>query len=100
MYIPLDIAKKHLNLEPSFKDDDEYILMLIDAAEQAVLRHCNEDLSKLEEKGGGCIPTPILNATLLMIGHLYQNREIVGTKTAELPLAYEYLISLYKNYNR
>ena len=51
MYIPLDIAKKHLNLEPSFTDDDEYILVLIDAAEQAVLKHCNEDLSKLEEKG-------------------------------------------------
>jgi hypothetical protein len=100
MYIPLDIAKKHLNLEPSFTGDDEYILVLIDAAEQAVLKHCNEDLSKLEEKGGGCIPTPIFNAMLLMIGHLYQNREIVGTKTDELPLAYEYLIALYQNYNR
>lgn len=100
MYIPLDIAKKHLNLEPSFTEDDEYILMLIDAAEQAVLKHCNEDFETLEEKGGGCIPTPIFNAMLLMIGHLYQNREIVGTKTAELPLAYEYLIALYKNYNR
>lgn len=100
MYIPLDVAKKHLNLEPSFTDDDQYIMMLIDAAEQAVLKHTNEDIEKLEEAGGGCIPTPIFNAILLMIGHLYQNREIVGTKTAELPLAYEYLIALYQNYNR
>ena len=100
MYIPLELAKKHLNLESSYTEDDEYILMLIDAAEQAVKVHVNEDLDTLTEKNGGCIPTPIFQAMLLMIGHMYQNREIVGTKTAELPMAYDYLIRLYMNYNR
>ena len=100
MYIPLDLAKKHLNLESSYTADDQYILMLIDAAEQAVRVHVNEDLDTLAENNGGCIPTPIFQAMLLMIGHLYQNREIVGTKTSELPMAYEYLIRLYMNYNK
>ena len=100
MYLPLDLCKKHLNVEADYHDDDQYIMMLADVAEQAVLVHCNETEEKLIEKGGGCFPSPIINAMLLMLGHLYQNREIVGTKTAELPLSYEYLIRLYQNYNR
>lgn len=99
MYIPLDLAKKHLNIESSFTADDEYILGLIDAAEQAVRVHVNEDLESIAEKNGGCIPTPLFQAMLLMVGNLYQNREIVGTKTEALPFAYQYLIDLYRNYN-
>jgi hypothetical protein len=99
MYIPLDLAKKHLNLESSYTEDDEYILMLIDAAEQAVRVHVNEDLESIAEKNGGCIPTPLFQAMLLQLGNLYQNREIVGTKTTALPFAYQYLIDLYRNYN-
>ena len=100
MYIPLELAKKHLNIESSYTEDDEYILMLIDAAEQAVRVHVNEDLDTLAENNGGCIPTPIFQAMLLMIGNLYQNREIVGAKTQALPYAYQYLIDLYRNYNK
>lgn len=100
MYIPLELAKKHLNIESSYTEDDEYILMLIDAAEQAVRVHVNEDLDTLAENNGGCIPTPILQAILLMLGSMYQNREIVGTKTQALPFAYQYLIDLYRNYNK
>ena len=100
MYIPLELAKKHLNIESSYTEDDEYILAIIDAAEQAVRVHVNEDLDTLAENNGGCIPTPIFQAMLLMIGNLYQNREIVGAKTQALPYAYQYLIDLYRNYNK
>ena len=100
MYIPLELAKKHLNIESSYTEDDEYILMLIDAAEQAVRVHVNEDLDTLAENNGGCIPTPIIQAILLLLGSMYQNREIVGTKTQALPFAYQYLIDLYRNYNK
>lgn len=100
MYIPLDLVKKHLNLEPDFTDDDEYILGLIEVAEKAVEVHINEDLSNIAEKNGaGVLPAPILQAMLLMIGNLYQNREITGNKSSELPYNYEYLIDLYRNYN-
>ena len=100
MYISLDQAKKHLNIEPSFTEDDEYILGLIEAAEQAVKVHVNEDLDVLAENNGGCIPAPIFQAMLLQIGAMYQNREIVGHETFQLPYSYEYLIRLYQNWNR
>lgn len=99
MYIQLDLAKKHLNIEDDFIEDDEYILSLIDVAESAVRVHINEDFASIAEKNGGCLPSPILQAALLMVGNLYQNREAVGSKTQELPFNYRYLIDLYRNYN-
>lgn len=99
MYIELDYAKKHLNIEPDFTDDDEYILGLIDMAEQAVRVHVNEDFDTLAEMNGGCLPTPLQQAMLLMIGNMYQNREPLGTRNAALPFNYQYLIDLYRNYN-
>lgn len=36
MFVTLQIAKKHLNIDDSFKDDDNYILSLIKVSEDAV----------------------------------------------------------------
>lgn len=99
MYIQLDLAKKHLNIEEDFTEDDEYILSLIEVAESAVRVHINEDFASIAEKNGGCLPPPILQAALLMIGNMYQNREPIGTKNQALPYNYQYLIDLYRNYN-
>ena len=97
MYISLDQAKAHLNILPDFTEDDEYILGLIEAAEQAVRVHVNEDYDKLAENNGGCLPAPLEQAMLLMIGNFYQNREPLGNRT-ELPLSMRHLIDLYRNY--
>lgn len=99
MYIQLDLAKKHLNIEDDFRDDDEYILSLIEVAEDAVRVHINDDFASIAEKNGGCLPPPILQAALLMIGNLYSSREIIGNKSVALPYNYQYLIDLYRNYN-
>lgn len=98
MYIELDTAKKHLNIEPDFTEDDEYILGLIDMAEASVRVHVNEDFDTLAEENGGCLPAPLFQAMLLMIGNMYQNREPLGTKNQALPFNYQYLIDLYRNY--
>lgn len=99
MYVPLDLAKKHLNIEEDFKEDDEYILSLVEVAEAAVRVHVNESFADIAKRYGGCIPNPLLHAVLLMVGNLYTNREIVTNKAIELPFNYQYLIDLYRNYN-
>ena len=99
MYIDLDTVKKHLNIEPDFTADDEYILGLLGVAEEAVRVHVNEDFGTLAEANGGCLPAPILQACLLMIGNLYQHREPINKNGIELPLSYTYLIRLYQNWD-
>lgn len=99
MYIQLDMAKNHLNIEDDWKDDDEYILSLIEVAETAVRVHTNESFESIAARNEGCVPSPLIQAALLMVGNLYQNREVVGNKVHQLPFNYQYLIDLYRNYN-
>lgn len=98
MYLDIDLVKKHLNIESGYTDDDELLLLYMEAAEDAVRVHVNEDLETIAEKNGGCLPTPLFQAMLLQVGNLYQNREIVGTKVETVPFAYQYLINLYRNF--
>lgn len=97
--IPLELAKKHLNLDEDYVEDDEYILGLLAAAKGAVEKALNASLDRLAEENGGEVPMAIIQAILLMVGNLYQNREITGSKTAALPYNFEYLINLYKHYD-
>jgi len=99
MYLQLYQIKKHLNINDEFHDDDEYLVDLSMVAENVVQKHIDRELSDLEN-GDGDIPSPLLQAMLLLIGNYYANRESVAFASAmPLPHAYEYLIALFKNYN-
>ena len=98
-YITLEQAKQHLLVDMNYKADDLYILDLTTVAEDSVRQHLNiGSLSELET--GGNLPPVIIHAMLLMIGNLYANREPVAfTASTKVPLSYEYLLGLYKQYD-
>ena len=99
MYLQLYQLKKQLNIDDQFHDDDEYLVDLAMVAENAVQRHIDRQLSDLENDEG-MLPMPLIHAMLLMVGSFYAKRESIAfASTVEVPLAYEYLLSLYKNYN-
>lgn len=90
-------AKKHLNIDAEFTLDDDYIGQLIEVSTDAVKQHLNiNDLTEL----GEVVPPAVNHAILLMIGNLYANREsvIIGVSVTEIPLSYQYLLSLYRKY--
>ena len=99
-YINLKTAKKHLIIDEDFTDDDEYIQMLIDAAEKTVSDDICEDLEDLED-GDGKIPSPLIYAICLQIGDYYAHRETVvfGRTMNETPV-YKHLVGLYRNYGK
>jgi len=97
MYITLQQAKKHLQIDECFKDDDEYILDLIRVSEDAVARTLNVPLAHLIKDG--VLPESVTHSILLLIGNLYANREPVSFTTAsKVPYTLEYLLGLYKHY--
>ena len=97
MYITVDEAKKQLNIDDSFRDDDNYISSLISVSEDAVAKHLDIALDDLVV--GGELPPAIKHSLLLMVGNLYANREPVAyTSVAKVPYTLEYLIGLYKHY--
>lgn len=99
-YITLEEAKKHLNVEPDFTDDDTYITSLVEAAEVVVAEDICMPLYETEVEAG-VIPSPLRQAILLMVGTFYASRETLafGVLVNETP-AYRHLISLYRNYLR
>lgn len=99
MYLDLERIKKHLNIDESFTDDDNYLMSLYDVAEATVQQHIDNRLDEICLANGGNLPSPLAQAILLMIGNLYANRESVSYSSAiEVPLSYGYLCDLYKNY--
>lgn len=97
MYLDLKIIKKHLRVD--FDDDDEYILELASVCEDAVQRHLDTPLSHLAAQNSGDLPPAVRQAMLLLLGHMYANREAVSNaQSHEIPLAYQYLLQPYINY--
>lgn len=100
MYITLELAKKHLNIEPSYTEDDEYIISIIEVATASVELHINQPISNLRNNSTGEIPSVIIQGILLMVGNLYENRGINSfANPVKLPFNYDYLLAFYKNYS-
>lgn len=99
-YVDLSLAKKHLIVDESFTDDDEYIEILIEAAEKTVSMDACVDFKDMEDEEGK-IPAPLRHAILLQVGDYYAYRETVsfGSTMREIP-SYKKLISLYRNYEK
>lgn len=97
MYLSVNDVKRHLIIDHC--DDDLYIADLITVAEDAVKRDLNLYSLKDIEDCTGMLPASVVQAILLLIGSMYSNREAVTFGTPhEVPLAYSYLLSLYRNY--
>ena len=98
MYISLEKCKKHLNIDKDFTEDDNYIMSLIEVAEEIVQRHIGYRFEDILVDGQ--LPMALQHAMLLLIGQFYANREAVTFGSAsELPLAYNYILQLFENYD-
>ena len=95
MALSVNEAKKHLNLDVAFTDDDNYISLLIDVAKQSV-KNAIRDTTTSDVTG----ILPLKHACLLLIGNLYANREPVAYSTVVvIPYTFDFLISPYIDYS-
>lgn len=98
MYVTLSNAKKHLQIDLDYKDDDEYLIMLIQVAEDAVESNLCVPLASLLKNG--VLPKAVYHSILLMIGTLYSNREPISyTTVTKVPYTLDYLLATYKNHS-
>lgn len=98
MYINLEAAKQHLNIDNFYTADDNYIMNLISVAEKVVEKNLDVKLENIAVKG--VLPSPIIHAMLLFIGNMYASRESIAFASSQaIPYSYQYLIDLYRCYN-
>ena len=75
-------------------------MSLVDACENAVSRHIDRPLSTLEDDNGN-LPPALKQATMLLVGNFYNNREADAYSTVvEVPLGYRYLLDLFMDYKK
>ena len=97
MYVTLEEAKKHLNIDDSFKDDDSYINSLILVAEDAIEK--NTDIALNEQMEGGKLPPSVILSILIIVGNLYANREATTySSISDVPYSFKYLVNLSRNF--
>lgn len=94
-YITLTEAKKQLNIDETFTDDDVYIQSLIDVSLLAVMNHIHSSIETFS-----VLPLSIKHACLLLIGNLYANREPVAFNSCvTVPYTLDYLLQPYINFS-
>lgn len=95
----LEDAKRHLNVDFYYHDDDTYISSLIKVAEDAVEKRIDRKLECIIEKNNGELPDTIRHAILLLVGNWYANREPVAFASANpIPYTLEFVFDLNKRY--
>lgn len=95
--VDLDLFRKHVRAD-DFEEDDIYLGHLLNAAEEAVIRATNRNQQELMEIGGGVMPTPIIQAIMMLGAHWYNQRESVST--VQMHSVPDALKSLIKQYRR
>lgn len=96
-YTNLTDAKKHLNIEPEFTDDDSYITSLLNVAELAVSNYCND--STFSAWTDITAPVTVKQAVYFLVGNFYVNRQPVAfAQGYEIPYTFQFLLNPYKEY--
>lgn len=111
--LELDIIKSHVRLEPDDIEED----LLLETYANAARRLVENKTGRVLYATAGEIPTDpdtgepveaglvldddLTTAMLLLIGHWFVNREavVIGSITAELPMAVQALIGPYQHFN-
>ena len=88
-------------MESWFTDDDSYIQLLCDVAEEKVARELHISVDELLQLGAEGVPKPLQQAMLLNIGSYYKNREeSVSVTSRPLEQGSKWLIDLYRDYSK
>lgn len=97
-YISLEAAKKHLNIDINYHDDDELIRDYINNAISIVLEDSCNTIDALVDNSGA-LKGVAKQAIMLKLGDLYAYRESVyNGGINEVPGGYDRLIKLIRNY--
>lgn len=94
-WLTIDYIKEHLHID--FDCEDSMLELYGDAAEEAILNEMRRTEADLIEEYGK-IPTPVMQATLLLVGDLYKNREMqIAGNSYNINPAFGILLKPYYN---
>ena len=94
--LSLSLFKKHVRAD-DFADDDDYLMFILESAEEAVITATNRTRTELEQMGDGDVPLPIKHAIMMLGAHWYNQRESVSSvQMHSVPDSLQSLIKPYR----
>lgn len=98
MFTTLSTVRKHINIDDDFHDDDQYLLELIEVAENIVAKQINRPLPACVGQDG-LLPATIRHSILIVVANLYSQREsIAPIQMHKVPHTLEWLMSTDRRY--
>lgn len=93
-YLTIDYIKQHSRID--FGDDDELLELYAESAETATLNYIGRSLEELKDMNGGTVPVPVIQATLMLVDHSYQQRSPASSmQLYTVPYTFDFLIRPY-----
>ena len=99
MLTDINLVRQHLNIDADYHGDDEYLVALAMAAEDAVTKRLG--IKRLNDIliDGATLPDSVSHSILILISTWYASREAVSSLSAnKVPYTLDFLMDLNKNY--
>ena len=94
-WLTIEQIKAQCRIEQDFTAEDELLEMYGESAENTVLNLLNRTITDIYEQYG-CIPRPLVHATLMLVAQSYQHREPVSPQNLyTVPYAFDLLLKPY-----
>lgn len=96
-YLTIEEIKKQCTISDSFKDDDEFLTMIGDAAEDMTAQLLDMSLDQLAAENGN-IPATIRHAMRILCDYFYSVNRGSSENAPDIPEAVHLMLKLYRSY--
>jgi hypothetical protein len=94
-FLTLSQIKKQCIIDEDFTDDDEYLTMIGDSAEQFLEDHLNRNLFEVAGDFSGELPPSLQHALRMLVDYFYSTERGSSGNDNDIPKAF---FTLTKNY--
>ena len=96
-YLTLPEIKKQLNVDADFHEDDEFLTLLGESAEDMVSQLLDCSLNELVAQNGN-LPASVRHALRMLVDYMYSQNRGSSSESIDIPNAIYTILKLYRTY--
>lgn len=96
-YLDINEIKKQLNVDADFHEDDEFLELLGESAEDMVAQLLDCSLDELVAQNGD-LPASVRHALRMLVDYMYSQNRGSSSESIDIPNAIFTILKLYRSY--
>jgi len=96
-YLDINEIKKQLNIDADFHEDDEFLELLGESAEDMVAQLLDCSLDELVAQNGD-LPASVRHALRMLVDYMYSQNRGSSSESIDIPNAIFTILKLYRSY--